>query len=165
MFLLLLIACLLAATVHSLRLDPRTPGRIGELFLRYVLVGYCGVPMLIVSLGILAVPGHMAAMLPVGAPTQLLAFFGWAYLGMSLIAIMTLRYRGTFLVAPAVCWAVYFAGATIVHRQDAPASHGDALHIFATHGLIAVILAVALVATGLLSNRPVGDDLGPSAGA
>ena len=157
MFVVLLLACLLAATIHSLRIEPRTTARIGEIVLLYVLVGYCGVPMLAVSIGILAAPGTMVAMLPVGEPSLVLAFFGWAYLGMSLLPILALRYRGTSLIAPAVCWAVYLGGANVVHLQgggeSAPASHGAALMTFATHGLVAVLLVAALIASGLVTGR------------
>lgn len=158
MFKYLLIACVVAATVHFVRAGERTSQRIGELVLLYVLVGYCGVPMLVVSLGILAVPERMATMLPVGEPGPVLAFFGWAYLGMSLLPILALKYRGAFLIAPAVCWSVYFAGATVVHLHGGSAgesiSHGGMLAIFATHGLVSLVLVIALFSSGLLSNGP-----------
>lgn len=157
MFTLLLAALLVAATIHSYRLEERTTARIGEIFLLYVLVGYCGVPMLAVSLGILAAPTWMAEMLPVGPPTAVVAFFGWAYLGMSVSAILALRYRGQYLIGPAVCWAIYFLGATAVHLHgpgaDSHMSHGGLLVILANHGLVAVLLGVALLASGLLKRR------------
>ena len=83
------------------------------------------------------------------APGPLLSFFAWGYLGMSIIAILSLRYRGTYLVAPVTVWAVYLGGATQVHLQEAAQTgghgHAAALEIFAAHGLIAVLLLVALV--------------------
>lgn len=157
MFTLLLMACVLAAGVHFMRTGDRTPQRMGELVLLYVLVGYCGVPMLAISVGILAAPDQMATMLPIGEPGPVVAFFGWAYLGMSLLPVLALRYRGTFLIAPAVCWGVYFAGATVVHLHGDSGSgsipHGSMLAIFATHGLVSLVLGIALFSSGLLKQR------------
>ena len=155
MFILLLIALLTAAGIHAYRHPDRSSGRTGETFLVYILVGYCGIPMLAVSIGILAAPERMAEMLPVGGSTPIVAFFGWAYLGMSLIAILALRFRGTFLLGPAVAWGVYFAGATVVHLHQVPAGdgHGGLLFIFSTHGLVSVLLAGALIASGVLRGR------------
>ncbi len=155
MFVLLLFGCVLAAAIHALRLRERTTERIGELVLLYVLVGYCGVPMVAVSVGILAAPERMAEMLPIGEPGPVVAFFGWAYLGMSLLPLLALRYRGTFLIAPVVCWGVYFAGATFVHLHGGgggAASHGGMLAVLATHGLVTVILAIGLFMSGLLGR-------------
>jgi hypothetical protein len=152
-FLLLLLAVLLAASIHVAMLKERTLPKGGELFLRYILVGYCGVPMVAVSVGVLVSPDRAADILgfPAGNPFQ--DFLGYAYLGMSLVAVLALRYRGTFLVGPAVGWTVFFAGATAVHLktmgEGGRMTHGDALYIFAVHGLISVLLAVALVVSGV----------------
>lgn len=159
MFLLLLAALLVAATVHSLLAAPRSRQRSGELFLLYLLVGYCGLPMLAVSLGVLVTPERIAEMFPVGPPTPLLSFFGWAYLGMSLLAILALRYRGSYLVGAVLCWSVYWAGATMVHLHapDHPTSHAGALVVFAVHGLVAVLLVAALAAYRLGTGSPGQD--------
>ena len=152
-----LIFALAAAAIHATRLEERTNERIGEIFLLYVLVGYCGLPMLAVSIGILAFPDRMGEMLPIGEPTNVLAFFGWAYLGMSLVSLMALRYRGPYLIAPAVVWGVYFAGATAVHLHGPETAshltHGGVLATFATHGLVTVVLGIALAISGLLKQR------------
>lgn len=153
MFLLLLLAVLVAASIHVARLQERTLPRVGELFLRYVLVGYCGVPMVAVSVGVLVSPDRAADILgfPAGNPFQ--DFLGYAYLGMSLVAVLALKYRGAFLIGPAVGWTVFFAGATAVHLKtmggEGGLSHGGVLFIFATHGLISVLLAAALAVSGV----------------
>ena len=76
---------------------------------------------------------------------------------MSLLSLLALKYRRSFVIGPAVCWAVYLGGANIVHLGDngqrAAHTHGAALESFATHGLIAILLVVALVASGLLMER------------
>lgn len=155
MFLLLLAAVLVAAAIHIARVGARGPRRIGEIGLLYLLVGYCGLPMLAVSVINLAWPDQLAAHLGFtpGSPFQ--AFLGVAYLGMSIIAVLPLRYRGLFLIGPAVVWAVFFAGATVVHLHDYGArgalTHHSAILIFSTHGLISVLLLAALISSGLLT--------------
>ena len=157
MFVALLVILLAAAAVHVTRLEERTLRRGGEIMLLYLLVGYCGIPMVFVSVATLVWPGHVAAHLgfPAGNPFE--AFLGVAYLGMSLLSVLTLRYRGTFLIGPAIIWTVFFAGATGIHLRDfhhrGALTHGGALIIFTTHGLIAVLLAAALLMTGLLTKR------------
>ena len=157
MFILILILLAAAAAIHARFLPERTPNAVGELSLLYLLVGYCGFPTLIASVAALIWPDRAADMVgfPQGNPFQ--GFATYAFLAMSLMSILTLRYRGTALVGPAVCWAVLFAGATFVHIQASHAGgsmgHGGVLVIFATHGLISVLLLVALLASGLVKKK------------
>jgi uncharacterized membrane protein len=157
MFVALLVVLLVAAAVHITQLKERTPRRGGEIMLLYLLVGYCGIPMLLVSVAMLVWPAHVAAHLgfPAGNPFQ--AFLAVAYLGMSLLSVLTLRYRGAFVIGPAIIWTVFFAGATVIHLRDfhhrGALTHGGVLVIFTTHGLIAVLLAGALLMSGLLTKR------------
>ena len=157
MFSLLLVILLVASVMHMVRTRTRDAQGIGRLLLLYVLVGYCGVPMLIGTMAGLIDPDWTTEVLRF--PAQLVqGFFAYAYLGMSILACMALWYRGSFLIAPAVCWAVYFLGATLVHLQEAhghgaaPTSHGTILQIFLTHTLISVILVGALLASDLLRS-------------
>ncbi|MFQ5575318.1 MAG: DUF6790 family protein [Terriglobia bacterium] len=158
MFLYLLAAVLVAASIHVVRLDERTTQRIGEIALLYLLVGYCGVPMLAVSVVSLVSPEQAALHLgfPAGNPFQ--EFLGYALLGMALLSLLALRYRRTFLIAPAICWSVFFAGATFIHLKDygerGALTHGNMIHIFASHGLISLLLVVALFSSGLLKENP-----------
>lgn len=157
MFVYLLLAVLVGGALHIGLTQERTARRIGELGLLWVLVGYCGLPMLAVSLWTLSSPDRVADVLgfPPGNPFQ--EFLGVAYLGMSLLSVLALRYRGTYLIGPAVVWAVFFAGATFIHLKDygsrGVVTHHDALFIFATHGLISVLLVAALLASGLFRVR------------
>lgn len=149
MFFPLLLILVLAGSVHAFGVRGSTPGRPGEVFLVWILGGYCGAAMVLVSLGILVAPDRMGELLPVGAADgHILRFFGWAYLGMSVTAFLSIPLRGPFLVGPAVTWAIYFAGATEVHIHHAPPpdspggpSHGEVLGILATHLLVSVLLA------------------------
>ncbi|NNL30777.1 MAG: hypothetical protein HKO77_07125 [Gemmatimonadetes bacterium] len=143
---LVLLGAVIGALVHARR-DPtrRSPARTGELIVRYTLVAYCGLPMLLISIGILVAPEGMAEILPVGPSAPIVAFFGWAYLGMSLAAVLAPWYSGSALLAAAIPWAVYFAGATVVHLHGPGGhGHGGALLVFATHGLVSVILVAGL---------------------
>ena len=152
MFLILLVLTLTGAVVHSLRLENRTTARIGEVVLRWVLVGYCGLPMLVVAVGTLADPDRVASVLGFAAGNPFELFLGWAYLGMAVIAVLALRFGGAYLIGPALVWAVFFVGATGIHRAQALSggvSHGGLLSVFATHGLISVVLGGALVASGV----------------
>lgn len=145
MFLLLLALLLAAAAVHL--------ARTGELVLLYLLVGYCGVPMLILSLVGLAAPEQAVELFGIpGRNTQ--GLVALATLGLSLVAVMALRYRGTYLIGPAVAWSVALGGGTFFHLHDGTmGTHGGALAVFATHGLIALILLGALLWSGIPKER------------
>lgn len=149
-FFYLLAILLVAAVVHVVRMPDRTLERGAEVALLYLLVGYCGIPMLAVSLWVLLDPAAAAHGFGFEASGPVLAFFGYAYLGMSFLSLLALRYRQTFLVAPVVVWAVYLGGATAVHLKGS--EHGG-FEIFVSHGLIAVLLAVTLVLSGAWRRR------------
>ncbi len=164
MFLYLLVLLVAGIAVHVVVAGARTARRIGTIALLWLVVGYCGLPMLAVSALALAHPAEAARMLgfPPGNPFQSFAMV--AYLALSLLSVLTLRYRGAYLVGPAVAWAVFFAGATVIHLGDAGAhggiSHGGALVIFATHGLISVLLMAALIASGVWRRDGGGEARG-----
>ncbi len=148
-FTYLLLLLLAGAAVHIAKLPDRTPARGATVVMRYLLVGYCGIPMAAVSLWALLDPNVVARMFGVGEAGPLLGFFGYAYLGMSLVAILSLWYGGSFLVAATTIWAVYLGGATVVHltRFGHPSLAG-AVEVFVSHGLIAVLLVIALGLSG-----------------
>jgi len=150
-FLLHLLLVLAAAIVHVVRLPARTASRIGEIGLRYLLVGYCGLPMVILSLVVLIAPEHASAHLPIPDGGMVLAFLGWAYLGMSLSAVLALGHRGAYLLGPALVWGTFFAGVTVVHVREFLAqgtlTFTVALYTFVTHTLVAILLFTTLVAS------------------
>lgn len=153
MFVLLLAALLIAWAVYVRRSDPRTRARGGELLLRYVLAGYCGVPMLVVAGALLLHPHATAHLLGVEPDHPFGRFFGWAYLGMAVAATLTLRFGGTYLIGPAVAWAVFFAGATAVHIEMSGGTtamgHGGLFFVLAGHALVSALLAVGLLTSGV----------------
>ena len=147
----------MAWSIHVARMKERTLRRAAEVGLLYILVGYCGIPIVAVTIGSLVWPDRAAEILgfPTGNPFQ--HFVSYALLGMAVLSLLGLRYRGTFLIGPAACWAIFFAGATAVHLSDfgekGALTHGSMLHVFASHGLISLLLAAALLASGLLKER------------
>lgn len=157
MFSILLVGLLIAAAVHIARIRPRTRERAGEILLLWVLIGYCGLPMLAVSAFTLLRPESVAGMLgfPAGNPFQ--TFLGWSYLGMSVIATLALRYRGTYLIGPAIVWSVFFAGATFIHLGEGSGgggvSHTEVLAILGSHALVTLVLLGGLAASGLAGRR------------
>lgn len=162
MFLIILAVVLAGAAVHvALRGSDRSRERVGEIVLVWTLVGYCGIPMLVVA-GMVLVHPH-ETLDAFGFPNAhddnpLAEFFGWAYLGMALSATLALLYRGTYLVGPALIWAIFFIGATYLHlaRGDHGGTHAGALGIFAMHGVISLILLGALLASGAWREPPSG---------
>jgi hypothetical protein len=154
MFLVLLVASLVLAAVHLTRTGGWETRRAGELTLLYILVGYCGLPMLGVGFFAALAPERAAAVLGFAAGNPFQAFLTWAYLGMALAATLSLRYRGVYLVAPAVLWATFFAGATQIHLAElhtgGALTHGGFVGVFVTHGLVSLLLLGALIASGLL---------------
>lgn len=146
MFQILLLLVLAAWGAHLSRRGDREGA--GELLLRYLLVGYCGVPMLIVALLVLVHPHEMAHVIGVEPDHPSTVFLGWAYLGMATIATLSTRFAGAYLVAPTLVWATFLAGATFVHLgpMAGAGTHGGhlgVLEIFTAHGLVSLLLVGA----------------------
>lgn len=152
-FHLVLVLVLAAAGLHVARLSSRSSERVGETILIWVLVGYCGIPMIgFMGFGLMH-PHELAELtgFDPGSPFQI--FTTWALLGMGVAAALAFRFRGSYLMGPALAWAIFFLGATSIHLgqlgADDALSHTNMLLVFATHGLISVILLGALWASGV----------------
>lgn len=152
-FHLFLALVVVGAAVQIARMSARSSDRIGEVILVWVLVGYCGIPMIgFMGYGLMH-PAEMAHLtgFEEGSPFQI--FITWALLGMGVSATAAFRYRGTYLMGPALAWAIFFVGATTIHfgqyGADGTLTHGAMLMIFATHGLISVLLLGSLWASGV----------------
>jgi len=78
---------------------------------------------------------------------------------MALSATLALRFRGPYLVGPAVTWGVFFAGATTVHLGMGGGAEamglGEVLVVLAAHPLVSLLLVVGLWTSGL--TRRVGE--------
>ncbi len=153
MFHLALGVVMIGLIIHVVRTHERTRERVGELVMLYVLIGYCGVATLAVSLYGLWNGPALAGMLGFPADNPFQDFVSVALLAMSILSLLSVRYRGAYLIGPAVVWSVFFVGATFIHVGDFSAhgamTHGTALMIFATHGLISVMLLTGLAMSGV----------------
>ena len=118
MFMILLLMTLGAAVLHGLKTGPKTAERFSELMLVYLLVVYHGFIMLVVGLYILFSSEQAAAMLGAPPGNVFQEFFAFAYIGMAICAIPTIWWRGTYLIAPVLCWSVYFFGAAYIHMTE-----------------------------------------------
>lgn len=157
-----LVLVLIGAAIHVARLSTRTSRSAGETVLVWVLVGYCGIPMIgLMGFGLMH-PHELAELtgFPQGSPFQ--SFTTWALLGMGVAATLGWRYRGAYLMGPALAWSIFFLGATTIHMEQFGAggdlSHATLLLIFATHGLISVILLVALWLSGVWRFEPTAEE-------
>jgi hypothetical protein len=143
-----LAALIVAGLMHGYATRKRGPGRIPEMMLVYLLVGYCGLAQ--IAVGVIAVvnPDFVAtemARVPAGNPIMLWA--GFMFVGMGLAAALTAFLRGTYIIGPVVAWSIFWLGATYAHVvaegvHGGHMSHGGLLMIFAAHGLIGVLLIV-----------------------
>jgi len=153
MFLIIFLCILAAGAAHASASGPRTTRRFAELMLVYSLVGYFGILMLTVAVYTLVAPARFAAShgwtLSDGNPFA--QFSGVAYGAMAVSAILAVWHRDRYLIAPTVCWAIFFLGATWVHVADyahrgREVSLSLCWNVFANHGLMSVVLIALLVA-------------------
>ncbi|MGV8942366.1 MAG: DUF6790 family protein [Lysobacter sp.] len=154
MWLALLALCFVAAAIHLYFGHARSRAAAAELFLVYLLAGYCGAVQIIRSIVVLVTGAPVMSHVQVtpGDPGVLwLAFFG---LGCGAIGFLTIWKRGDFLLAPVVAWSIFWVGTTFAHtRMDQWHGLSSSWFIlawtFATHGFI----ALALVSLYTLSRR------------
>jgi hypothetical protein len=156
MWIILLIVLMAAAAVHSRLAAGKSRTPPSELFLVYLLAGYCGIAPIITGLALfVAPPDWQIALMPRAQPgNPLTAWFAVLWLGMGAIGTLTIWLRGVYLVAPMVGWSIFWGGATFAHAihdpTDAhPLTAVGFTHIFIAHGLIAILL----VAFGVVSWR------------
>jgi hypothetical protein len=165
MILFLFLGFLAAGCIHALATAPRTRWRFAELLLVYRLAGYFDVVMLADATYCLAAPEPWAAAhgWHVSSDNPFRQYAVLAYGSMAITAVLTLRLRATYLVAPAVCWSLVFLGATWIHIADFAArgraiTFHLAMHVFLSHGLTSVVLIALLVVylSGTCADR-LGD--------
>ena len=144
----MLLAVFGVALIHGRVTKKLSGSKLIELFLVYLLVIYCGLMMGIGSIWDLfsSLNGTSIYPFPAGGPYQ--QFFGLSLLGMSLIAISTIWFRGKYLIAPTIGWSIFWFGATYIHltTQDHHTT-SSTLGIIASHGLVGLILLGLLVSS------------------
>lgn len=161
MFVALLVGLLVAGLVHARQRPAAARGRTAELLLVYVLVGYCGFVQIAIGLSMFATDHVVQHLARVDDAGPLLPWIASLYTGAGVLAALALRWRGDYLVGPALLWAIFFAGATYAHLHteavhDRLGLHG-ALWIVASHGLVSVVLLALLWS----ARRSAQDRLAP----
>ena len=148
MFILLLFVLLGAGYIHGRMAGSRHDSRHYELMLVYLLAGYCGVIMVGVSLWAIFDPSAGASMLNTEPGNPFQDFFMVAYLGMSVMAVLSIWIRGSYLIANVVCWSIYWFGATYLHLVDyaeaGRLSFNLTIRILGAHTIIPLLLIVYL---------------------
>lgn len=142
----LLLLLLLAGLLHGKRTNKRNKS---ELMLVYVLVGYCGIYMASASILDLIASFRQETIFPFPAGSPFQQFFGFSFLGMSVLAILSFRYRGPYLIPPVIGWSIFWLGATYIHVADEfvnkSISFSSLLSIFSSHGLVALTMIILLL--------------------
>jgi hypothetical protein len=142
----LIVLLLIAAVVHARMRYPAIPGAMAEMLLVYVLVGYCGVQQIVMGTAILLTGGRVLLHFGFQAGSQ--PTFVWdsfLLLGGGITSMLAIWKRDSYLLAPVLMWSVFFAGATYAHihlnrANGSPPTWESTAGIFATHGLISVLL-------------------------
>jgi hypothetical protein len=119
---------------------------MAEMLLVYVLVGLCGVQEIVLGAAILLTGGRVLlhfGFQPGSQPT--FVWDSFLLFGGGTISILAIWKRDSYLLAPVIMWSVFFAGATYAHIQlnwtnGYPPTWTSMAGIFATHGLISVLL-------------------------
>src|SRR3954468_23256183 len=111
-FFYLLLALLVGAAIQLGIQGDRSAARVGEVGLAWILIGYCGVAMLLHALESLLLPVLMANWHGFAEGGVWQAFTTVALFGMAVSAVLSIWVRGSYRVGPTISWAIYFAGAT-----------------------------------------------------
>ena len=113
---------LLAVVLASLHLlfgkSPRTPLRITELLLVYLLVFSCGIGGLYAFMGHVFASDAVAQSIgwPVGSPFQLEV--GATNLAFGVLGLLCIFFRGLFPLATTIGYSIFLLGAACVHLHD-----------------------------------------------
>ena len=159
MFIVSIALLLIAGYVHGRKGYSHDASKRFELMAVYLLAGYCGILMVVVSVWGMFNPEGAAGMLQTEPRSPFQDFFLIAYLGMALMAALSIWYRERYLIANVVCWSVYWFGATYLHLVE----YGEAgvlsfdliVNVLAAHTLVPVLL---IILVGLsLRAVPVGE--------
>ena len=142
-------AAVLGAGIHLWK--ERSSGlqalRVVEICLLYLLCVKWGFGAALTSIPHIVMPDEIARYIgwEPGSPFQLEV--GFASLGISIVGILSIWFRGWFWLAPIVSRSVFLLGATYVHVQDI-AAHGN-LSPGNAGAVLFYNVALPLLATGL----------------
>jgi hypothetical protein len=146
-----LVVLLGAGLFHGLKLKLRSRSAVAEMMLVYVLVGYCGLYMVMAGIFDLWASFQNRTIFPFPASGATQQFFDFALLGMATMAIFSAWFRGRYLASPAVGWSLFWFGATYIHFTSLYAtgslSWWTAAGIFSSHTLVAFAILGLLFAS------------------
>lgn len=113
-----LLAVVLASLHLLLSKTPRTPLRITELLLVYLLVFSCGIGGLYAFMGHIFASDAVAQSIgwPVGSPFQLEV--GATNLAFGVLGLLCIFFRGLFPLATTIGYSIFLLGAACVHLHD-----------------------------------------------
>ena len=113
-----LLAVVLASLHLLLSRKPRTPLRITELLLVYLLFFSCGIGGLYAFMGHVFASDAVAQSIgwPTGSPFQL--EIGATNLAFGVLGILCLFFRGLFPLATTIGYSIFLLGAACVHLHD-----------------------------------------------
>lgn len=119
-FVVIFMATMVAALIHLLAIPSptRTRARVVEIFLLYFLSIQFGFGGVLLALPHIVVPDAIAEYIgwPPGNPFQV--ELGFASLGLALLGVLSIWFRGWFWLAPAVGYGVFLLGAAYVHLRE-----------------------------------------------
>ena len=125
-FVFILCTTLTGASVHLIRTPAteRTPKRVVEILLLYFLCIQWGFGAILGALPHIIVPDTIAGYIgwTPGSPFQV--ELGFASLGLGVLGVLCIWFRGTFWLAPAIGRSIFLYGAAYVHISDI-AAHGN----------------------------------------
>jgi len=146
-----LVIALVGAAVHLLvQKGPRTPARILEILLVWLLVVGIGVSSIFGAMGHLFMPDEVARSIgwPTGSPFQRENAFG--DLGVGVLGVLCIWKRGNFWDAAAIMSAILFFGDAyghvfewVAHHDTAPNNIGAPLYADIIVPLLVLILLIA----------------------
>jgi hypothetical protein len=141
----LIVVLLIAALVHARMRYPAAPGAMAEMLLVYVLVGYCGVQQIVMGAAILLTGGRVLVHFGFQPGQPTFVWDSFLLIGGGITSMLAIWKRDSYLLAPVLMWSVFFAGATYAHirlnrANGFPPTFQSTVGIFATHGLISILL-------------------------
>jgi hypothetical protein len=151
-FIIITLLTAVGAAIH-LAADRRSGlsrGRVVEVCLLYLLAGSWGFGAALLALPHILAPDYVAEYIGWQAGNPFQVELGFANLGRALLGILSIRFRGTFWVAPVVTNSVFSLGAAYVHLQDifehsnySPGNAGPVLFLDIIVPVVAIALLVA----------------------
>jgi hypothetical protein len=119
LWVIILALTLLGAAVHARATGHRSAQkRTAEIFLVYTLAGYYGIAMLLAAAVHLKNPAGIAGLKGWAPSEPFQTLYAFALLGMSASAFLSIWWRGTYLLGPALSGSVLLLGGAYLHGSE-----------------------------------------------